>query len=129
MKIRLRSWRVFPGPQSTQRANFPSQLRRNSVLTQTRVFLQFKLFGCFEALSGLPEPDFNSASVGGTTFEGSDYICSCFILICICFVSSFVLHFIFVVCWFLTINKYKLSKIIVRRENPCKTFANSLKIK
>ena len=52
------------------RANFASQLQRNSVLSQE----PRPLFGCFEALSGLPEPDFNSASVGGTTFEGSDYI-------------------------------------------------------
>ena len=53
------------------RAKVASHLRRNSVLTQTRVFLQFKLFGCFEALSGLPEPDFHSANVVGATFEGS----------------------------------------------------------
>ena len=32
---------------------------------------QSPLLGCFEALSWLPEHDFHSASVGGTTFEGS----------------------------------------------------------
>ena len=32
---------------------------------------QIPVFGCFEALFGLPEPDFHSASVGGATFEGS----------------------------------------------------------
>ena len=32
---------------------------------------QRPVFGCFEALFGLPELDFHSASVGGTTFEGS----------------------------------------------------------
>ena len=32
---------------------------------------QITVFGCFGALFELPEPDFHSASVGGSTFEGS----------------------------------------------------------
>ena len=70
---------MLPGPQWTQRAHIIGESKGCIPLTEKFSFDpnsdlsagQRPVFGCFEALLGLPELDFHSASVGGTTFEGS----------------------------------------------------------
>ena len=74
-----RSWRVLPGPHSTQRAIILGENPFFIPITQKFSFDpnsdlsagQRPVFGWFEALFGLPEPDFHSASIRGSTFEGS----------------------------------------------------------
>ena len=70
---------MLPGPQWTQRALILGENQFCIPITEKYCFDpnsdllagQRPVFGCFEALFGLPEPDFHSASVGGATFEGS----------------------------------------------------------
>ena len=76
-----RSWRILPGPQSTQRTHILGENPFWIPITEKFSFdpnsdllagqRPFFFFFCFEALFGLPEPDFHSASVGGATLEGS----------------------------------------------------------
>ena len=70
---------MLPGPQWTQRAHIIGQSQVCIPFTEKFSFDpnsdlsagQRPVFGCFEALLGLPELDFHSASVGGTTLEVS----------------------------------------------------------
>ena len=70
---------MLPGPQWTQRAHIIGESQFCISITEKFSFDpnsdfsagQKPLFDCFEALSGLPEPDFHSANVVGATFEGS----------------------------------------------------------
>ena len=70
---------MLPGPQWTQRAHIIGESQFCISITEKFSFDpnsdfsagQRPLFDCFEALSGLPESDFHSDSVGGTSFEGS----------------------------------------------------------
>ena len=70
---------MLPGPECTQRAHILGENPFYIPITEKFSFDpnmdlsagQRPVFGCFEALFGLPELDFHSASVGGTTFEGS----------------------------------------------------------
>ena len=70
---------MCPGPQLTQRAHIIGESQFFIPITEKFSFDpnsnfsagQRPLLSCFEALSGLPEPDFHSANVVGATFEGS----------------------------------------------------------
>ena len=68
-----------PGPQSTRSAHILGENPFCIPITEKFSFDpnsylsagQRPVFGWFEALFGLPEPDFHSASIGGSTYEGS----------------------------------------------------------
>ena len=70
---------MLSGPQCTQRAHILGENPFCIPITEKFSFDpnsdlsagQRPVFGSFEALFGLPEPDFHSASIGGSTFEGS----------------------------------------------------------